>query len=53
MNVAVWVERHGLQRPEEPAIADGEHVHADWVTFAARTASVGAGLRDSFGTVAR
>jgi len=49
MNVAVWVERHGLQRPEAPAIADGERVHADWATFAARTASVGAGLRDGFG----
>jgi long-chain acyl-CoA synthetase len=49
MNVADWVERHGVQRPEAPAIADGERVHADWATFAARTASIAAGLRDGFG----
>ncbi len=49
MNLAVWVERHGVQRPGEPALADGERVHADWATFAARTAAVAAGLRDDFG----
>src|SRR6476620_890764 len=49
MNVAVWVERHGLQRPDAPAIADGERVHADWATFAARTAGAAAALRHEFG----
>ncbi len=49
MNPAVWVARHGRLRPEAPALADGERVHADWATFAARTAAVAAGLRDDFG----
>jgi long-chain acyl-CoA synthetase len=49
MNPAVWVERHGRRRPEEPAIAEGERVHASWGAWAARTASVGAGLREEFG----
>ncbi len=30
-------------------MAVGEHVHADWATFAARTAAVAAGLCDEFG----
>src|ERR1700754_4481731 len=49
MNPAVWVARHGRLRPDDPALADGARVHADWATFAARTASVAAGLRDDFG----
>ncbi|HEX6787470.1 MAG TPA: AMP-binding protein, partial [Acidimicrobiales bacterium] len=49
MNPAVWVERHGRQRPDEPALADGERLHAGWGAFAARTASVAAALRDDFG----
>ena len=49
MNLAVWVERHGRRRPADPALADGERVHADWRAFAARTAAAAAGLRDSFG----
>ena len=49
MNLAVWVERHGRRRPDRPALADGERVHADWSTFAARTAGAAAGLRDEFG----
>jgi long-chain acyl-CoA synthetase len=49
MNPAVWVQRHGAVRPEAPALADGERVHADWATFAARTAAAAAGLRDDFG----
>jgi acyl-CoA synthetase (AMP-forming)/AMP-acid ligase II len=43
------VERHGRRRPDDPAIADGERVHADWAAFAARTAGAAAGLRDEFG----
>ena len=49
MNPAVWVARHGRLRPDDPALADGERVHADWATFAARTAAVAAGLRHEFG----
>ncbi len=49
MNLAVWVERHGRLQPYGPALADGERVHADWRTFAARTAGAGRGLRDTFG----
>jgi len=49
MNPALWVARHGRLRPDAPALADGERVHADWATFAARTAGAAAGLRDDFG----
>jgi acyl-CoA synthetase (AMP-forming)/AMP-acid ligase II len=49
MNLAVWVERQGRWRPDAPALADGERVHADWAAFAARTAGSAAGLRDEFG----
>ncbi len=48
MNPAVWVQRHGRLRPDAPALADGERVHATWATFAARTAAAAAGLRDDF-----
>ena len=51
MNLAVWVERHGRRRPDAPALAEGMLVHADWATFAARTASVAGGLRGSLGLV--
>src|SRR4029079_5672765 len=46
MSPAVWVARHGRLRPDDPALADGERVHATWATFAQRTAAVAAGLRD-------
>ena len=49
MNLAVWVQRHGNCRPEAPALAVGSRVHADWATFAARTAAVAGGLRDELG----
>ncbi|MEO7398780.1 MAG: AMP-binding protein [Ilumatobacteraceae bacterium] len=49
MNLAVWVERHGRRRPDDPALADGERLHATWGAFAARTAGAAGGLRDSFG----
>src|SRR3954447_17375040 len=48
MNLAVWVARHGRLRPDDPALAEGERVHASWATFAARTAAAAAGLRDDF-----
>jgi long-chain acyl-CoA synthetase len=49
MNPALWVARHGRLRPDDPALADGERVHASWAAFAARTAAAAAGLRDDFG----
>ncbi|MDH3303501.1 MAG: AMP-binding protein, partial [Acidimicrobiia bacterium] len=49
MNLATWIERHGRRRPDAPALAQGDRVHVDWATFAARTASVAAGLRGEFG----
>jgi len=49
MNLAVWVERHGRLRPNDPALADGTDVHATWAQFAHRTARVATGLRDEFG----
>jgi long-chain acyl-CoA synthetase len=49
VNPAVWVARHGRLRPDDPALADGDRVHASWATFAARTAAAAAGLRDDFG----
>ena len=53
MNPAVWVERHGRGRRDDPALADGERVHATWGEFAARTAGAAAGLRQVFAPVAR
>ncbi len=49
MNPAIWVERHARRRPDDPALADGERVHATWGQFAARTAGGAARLRDDFG----
>lgn len=47
MNVSVWVQRHGHRQPDAPALAAGERVHADWRTFAARTAATAAGMREN------
>jgi acyl-CoA synthetase (AMP-forming)/AMP-acid ligase II len=49
MNRAAWVERHARRRPGDPALAEGERVHASWGQFAARTAGGAADLRDHFG----
>ncbi|GAA2158796.1 long-chain acyl-CoA synthetase [Humibacillus xanthopallidus] len=49
MNPAVWVERHGRRRRDEPAIAEGERVHATWGAWAARTASLAGGLLGELG----
>ncbi len=49
MNLAHWVERNGLRWSSRPAVADGERVHADWQTLAARTASVATALQQEFG----
>jgi acyl-CoA synthetase (AMP-forming)/AMP-acid ligase II len=49
MNLATWVARHGRRRPDSPALAEGERVHATWGRFAARTAGAARGLRDDLG----
>ncbi len=49
VNVAGWVERHGRRRRDEPALADGDRVHASWGAFAAKTAAAAGGLREGFG----
>ena len=49
MNLARWVERHGRRLPSRPALAEGERVHADWATFAARAAGAAGALRDDLG----
>jgi long-chain acyl-CoA synthetase len=49
MNPAAWVERHARRRPDEPALADGDRVHASWSEFATRMAGAATGLRDHLG----
>lgn len=49
MNLALWVERNGRRWSQRPALADGDRVHADWASMAARTASVAGGLRGELG----
>src|SRR6478735_5689691 len=44
MNPAVWVARHGHLRPNAPALAEGERVHATWAEFAARVAAAAGGF---------
>ena len=36
MNLATWVERHGRDLRDRPALAEGDRVHATWAEFAAR-----------------
>lgn len=49
MNLAVWVARHGRRRPDHPALADGEDVHATWRQFAERTAGAAGGFGRELG----
>ena len=44
MNLADWVQRNGRRRPDAPAIAHGEDVHATWAQLASRTAAIASGL---------
>jgi acyl-CoA synthetase (AMP-forming)/AMP-acid ligase II len=48
MNLASWVERHARARADDPALADGERVHATWARFAAHVAGAATGLRNNF-----
>src|SRR4051795_10448295 len=49
MNPAAWIERHARRRPADPALAEGERIHASWREFAARTAGAATSLRDDYG----
>jgi len=49
VNLAVWVQRHGRRRPEDPALAEGEQVHATWEQFAGRASAIAGGLRGGLG----
>jgi acyl-CoA synthetase (AMP-forming)/AMP-acid ligase II len=49
MNLASWVERHARARSDEPALAEGERVHATWGQFEERVARAAGGLRDELG----
>ena len=44
MNLATWIVRHGQQRPDAPAIAEGRSVHATWAQFTQRSAAISGGL---------
>ena len=52
MNLADWVQRHGRRRPDSPAIANGDDVHATWAEFASRTAATAGGLQQDLGAMA-
>ncbi|GAA1135597.1 AMP-binding protein [Ornithinicoccus hortensis] len=49
MNLSTWLDRHALQRPDAPAIAEGERVHATWRQWAERSAALTGGLRETLG----
>jgi acyl-CoA synthetase (AMP-forming)/AMP-acid ligase II len=49
MNPAIWVERHGRMRADDPAIAEGGRVHATWGAFADRIAYVATAFHNDFG----
>ena len=52
MNLADWVQRHGRRRPDSPAIANGDDIHATWAEFASRTAATAGGLQQDLGAMA-
>jgi acyl-CoA synthetase (AMP-forming)/AMP-acid ligase II len=49
VNLATWVTRHAMRRPDEPALAHGEQLRASWRQFATRTAGAARGLREDLG----
>jgi acyl-CoA synthetase (AMP-forming)/AMP-acid ligase II len=48
MNPAIWVQRHAYKLANNPAIADGERIHATWGVFAERVARVAMALHADF-----
>ena len=51
MNLADWVQRNGRHRPNSPAIANGEVVHATWAEFASGTSTRAGGLQRDVGAL--
>ena len=51
MNLATWVVRNGLVRPDAPALAVGSQVHSTWSQFAMRVSCVAEGFRSKCGLV--
>ncbi len=51
MNLAKWVERNGRRYRGDPALADGERVHATWSTLAGQIARLAGGMCNEFGLV--
>jgi len=51
MNLASWVERQGRRRRDEPAVAEGDAVHATWSELAATVAGGAGGMRSALGLV--
>ncbi len=49
MNLATWVQRNGTRLRDQPALADGERVHATWGQWAAKTRALAGGLREMRG----
>ena len=49
MNLAEWLVRTAQRLPNAPALVSGDHIVADYATFARRAASIGAALRERFG----
>ncbi|MGE4612650.1 MAG: AMP-binding protein [Paracoccaceae bacterium] len=52
MNPAEWLVRTAQISPSAPALLRGETIVADYATFAARAAAIGAALRDQYGVTA-
>lgn len=48
MNIANWLASSARLRPDAPALLTGTVVDADYATFAARAAAIGAGLAQRF-----
>lgn len=52
MNIASWLHATAHARPSAPAIFSGERLHADYATFARRSAAIAEGLRARHGIAA-
>lgn len=45
MNLAQWIARQGHQRPDSPALAEGDRIHATWAEWVGTTAALATSLR--------
>jgi acyl-CoA synthetase (AMP-forming)/AMP-acid ligase II len=51
MNLATWIERHGRDLRDRPAVAEGTRVHATWAELASTVASLASGMREQLGLI--